>query len=157
LPIVASRSGLQRTTSFVALAFGVVAMLAAVASVAVVASRPWGCSVSGDSPVVSCDWVTSRWLAAAWLVVALVVGLISWKRWTLPLGAISLLLVAFSAISILGVFTMAPAALWLACALWLWSRDRPLRIALSAVASAALLGLGTLGLLALYYLAGAPI
>ncbi len=154
---MASRSGILRTTRFIALAFGVLALLAALFSVFVIASRPWGCSVSSESPVVSCDWVTSRWLAAGWLVVALVVGLISWRRWTLPLAAISFLLIAFSALSILGVFTMAPAALWLACALWLWSRDRPVWIVLSALATVALVTLGGVGVLALFYLAAAPI
>jgi hypothetical protein len=96
-------------------------------------------------------------VAGVWLVVALVICLISLKRWALALGAISILLLTFSLISFAGVFTLAPAAFWLGCALWLWSKDRRIVIALSALASVALISLGIVGLLALYYLAAAPV
>jgi hypothetical protein len=144
-------------TRAIALVFAALALLAAVLSVFVMASRPWGCSVSSGSPTVSCDWVTSRWVAGAWLVAALVICLISLKRWAILLAAISALLLAFSLISFAGVFTLAPAAFWFGCALWLWSRDRRLFIALSALASVGLVSFGMVGLLALYYLAAAPI
>jgi hypothetical protein len=151
-----SRSGTVRATRSIALVFAGLALLAAVLSVYVMASRPWGCSVSTTSPVVSCDWVTSRWVAAIWLVVALVICFVSLKRWAVALAVISVLLLSFSLISFAGVFTLAPAAFWLGCAFWLWSRDRRLLIALSALASVALVSFGMGGLLALYYLA-APV
>jgi hypothetical protein len=152
-----SRTAALRMTSFIALAFAALALVAALISVYVMASRPWGCSVSSNSPTVSCDWVTSRWVAAGWLVAALAISLISWKRWPLALAAVSLPLLAFSLISIAGVFTLAPAAFWFGCALWLWSKERRLVIALSAVATVVLVPLGIVGLLALYYLAASPI
>ena len=155
--MAASRSSALRLTRLIALAFAAIALLAALLSVFVMASRPWGCSISSGSTAVTCDWVTSRWLAAAWLIVTLGIGLVSLKRWGLALAAVSLVLVAFSLVSVLGVFTLAPAALWLGCALWLWSRDRRLWIALSALASVALVSLGVVGVLALYYLAVAPV
>ena len=155
--MAASRSSALRLTRLIALAFAAIALLAALLSVFVMASRPWGCSISSGSTAVTCDWVTSRWLAAAWLIVTLGIGLVSLKRWGLALAAVSLVLVAFSLVSVLGVFTLAPAALWLGCALWLWSRDRGLWIALSALASVALVSLGVVGVLALYYLAVAPV
>lgn len=139
------------------MAFGALALLAALLSVFVMASRPWGCSASSGSPVVSCDWVTSRWVASVWLVAALGICLVSWKRWTLALAVISLPLLAFSMISVFGVFTLSPAALWFGCALWLLSRDRRFWIALSALATVALLSLGVVGVLALFTLAEAPI
>jgi hypothetical protein len=150
------RSTTLRVTSFIALAFGVVALMAALYSVLVMASRPWGCSMSSGSRAVSCDWVTSRWAGAIWLVAALVICLISWKRWKLALAVISLLLLAFSLISFIGVFTLAPAALWFGCALWMWSKESRVRIALSALATVGLVTLGTFGVLALFYLAAAP-
>jgi hypothetical protein len=151
------RTGTLRTTSLIALAFAALALLAALFSVFVMASRPWGCSMSSGSHAESCDWVTSRWVGAVWLIAALVICLISWKRWTVALGAISLPLLAFSLISFLGVFTLAPAALWFGCALWLWSRDSRLRIALSALATVGLVTLGATGVLALLALAAAPV
>jgi hypothetical protein len=152
-----SRKAKRRPTTLIALAFAALALMAAMFSVFVVWSRPWGCSVSSESPVVSCDWVTSRWLAVAWLVVALAITLISARRWALALAALSLPLIVFSVISALGVFTLAPAAFWLACALWLWSADRRLWITLSAVASVPLLWFGIVGVASLFYLASAPI
>ena len=152
-----SRNPTLRTTRLIAVAFALLAMLAAFFSVFVMGSRPWGCSMSSQSTAVSCDWVTSRWVASIWLVAALIVALISFKRWTLALAAISIALIAFSELSYAGLFTLAPAAFWLGCALWLWSRDRRLFIALSAVASVALVTMGVFGVLALYYLAAAPI
>jgi hypothetical protein len=152
-----SRRAKGRPTTLIALGFAALALLAALFSVFVMWSRPWGCSVSSQSPVVTCDWVTSRWLAAIWLVAALAICVISLRRWALPLAAISLPLIAFSVISVLGVFTLAPAALWLACALWLWSGNRRLWITLTAVASVPLLWFGIVGVMGLVYLAGAPI
>jgi hypothetical protein len=152
-----SRNAALRTTSSIALAFAALALLAALLSVFVMVSRPWGCSMSSDSPGVSCDWVTSRWVGAAWLVVVLAISLISWKRWTVALAAISLPLLGFSMLSFIGVFTLAPAALWLGCALWQWSRDRRSWIVLSGLATVALVWFGIFGVLALYYLATAPI
>lgn len=152
-----SRNAGLRATRSIAFAFSVFALLAALLSVFVMISRPWGCSISGDSPTPSCDWVTSRWLGAAWLVVVLAISAVSWRRWTVALAVISLLLLGFSMISFLGVFTLAPAALWLGCALWQWSRDRRSWIVLSGLASVALLWFGIFGVLALYYLEIAPI
>jgi hypothetical protein len=152
-----SRNLTLRTTSFIALAFAVLAFLTALLSVYVMVSRPWGCSTSSGSPAVSCDWATSRWVGAAWLVVVLAIALISWKRWWIALAAISVPLVAFSLLSVIGIFTLAPAALWLGCALWQGSRDRRLRIIVSALATVPLLWFGIFGVLALVYLAAAPI
>jgi hypothetical protein len=152
-----SRSATLRTTSFIALVFAALALLAALLSVFVMASKPWGCSASSDSPAVTCDWVTSRWVAAIWLVAACAVCVISWKRWTSALAAISLPLLAASMISVFGVFTLAPAAFWLGCALWLWTRDRRAWIALSAVATVVLVSLGIFGVNALFYLAAVPV
>ncbi|MEA2628678.1 MAG: hypothetical protein QOJ10_1138 [Chloroflexota bacterium] len=154
--VPALRNPTLRTTSLIALVFALLALLAALFSVFVMGSRPWGCSMSSQSTAISCDWVTSRWVAAIWLVAALVIGLISFKRWALALAAISIPLIAFSELSYAGLFTLAPAAFWLGCALWLWSRDRRLFIALSAVASVALVTMGVFGVLALYYLAASP-
>ncbi len=151
-----SRNPTLRTTNLIALAFALLALLAALFSVFVMGSRPWGCSMSSQSTAISCDWVTSKWVAAIWLVAALLIGLISFKRWALALAAISIPLIAFSELSYAGLFTLAPAAFWLGCALWLWSRDRRLFIALSAVASVALVTMGVFGVLALYYLAASP-
>jgi hypothetical protein len=155
--MAATRNLAQRTTTYIAIAFALVAFLAAMFSVFVMLSRPWGCSVSSPSSAVSCDWVTSRWLGAAWLAVAVAISFISWKRWTVALAVISLPLVAFSFVSFAGIFTLAPAALWLGCALWQWSRGRRLWIVVSSVATVALLWFGIFGVLALFYLAAAPI
>ena len=152
-----ARSRTLRTTNFIALAFGALALVAAVISVVVMASRPWGCSISSGSTAISCDWTTSRWVAAVWLVAAIGICTIAWKRWKIALAAISLALIAFSLISFAGIFTLAPAAFWFGCALWLGSRDRRLWIALSAVVTVALVWLGIFGVLALFYLAAAPI
>lgn len=152
-----SRRATRRPTTLIALVFAALALLAALLSVFVMWSRPWGCSVSSQSPVVTCDWVTSRWLAVVWLVAALAICVISWKRWALVLAAISLALIGFSLISALGIFTYAPAAFWLACALWLWSGNRGLLITLSAVASVPLLWFGIVGVIGLFYLAATPI
>jgi hypothetical protein len=96
-------------------------------------------------------------VAGAWLVVVLVIGLVSWKRWALPLAVISVPLLAFSLISFLGLFTLAPAAFWLGCALWLRSRDSRVWITLSAIASVALVVLGVIGLMGLFTLETAPV
>jgi hypothetical protein len=126
-------------------------------SVFVMASRPWGCSVSSEAPTVSCDWVTSRWVAAGWLVAALGMGFISWKRWRLALAANSLLLIAFSLVSTVGVFTLAPAAFWFGCALWLSTRDSRPWFVVSSLATVAILSLAIFGVQALFYLATVPI
>jgi len=155
--VAVSRKVALRTTRSIAIAFGAVALLAALLSVFVMVSRPWGCSMSSGSPIVTCDWVTSRWFGGAWLGVALAIAVISWKRWPVALAAISLLLLGFSMLSIYGVFTLAPAALWLGCAMWQWSRDRRSWIVLSGLATVALVWFGIFGMVALYYLAIAPI
>jgi hypothetical protein len=152
-----SRNATLRTTSLIAMAFGALAMLTALLSVLVMASRPWGCSATSNSPVVNCDWVTSRWVAAVWLVAALGICLVAWKRWSIALAAVSLPLLAFSLLSFAGVFTLAPAALWFGCALWLSSRDRRLWIALSALATVVVVTFGVIGVLALLTLAASPI
>jgi hypothetical protein len=152
-----SRSATLRITSFIALTFGALALLAALFSVYVMASRPWGCTTTTGSSVVSCDWVTSRWVAAVWLVAALAICLVSWKRWALALAALSLPLFVFSMISFAGLYTLAPAAFWFGCALWLGARDRRLWIAISALATVVLISLGVFGMLALLTLAAAPI
>jgi hypothetical protein len=146
-----------RTTSLIALAFAGLGLLAALFSVYVMATRPWGCSYSGSSTVASCDWVTSRWVAAVWLAFALGIGLISWKRWTVALAIVSMVLIGFSLISFAGVFTLAPSVFWFGCALWTWSRDRRLWIALTALATVGLVSLGVIGVLSLVYLVQAPI
>jgi hypothetical protein len=155
--MAATRNLALRTTGYIAIAFASVAFLAALFSVFVMMSRPWGCSVSIASPSVSCDWVTSRWLGAAWLAIALAISFISWKRWTVALAVISLPLVAFSLLSFVGIYTLAPAALWLGCALWQWSRGRRWWIVVSSLATVALLWFGIFGVLALFYLAAAPV
>src|SRR4029077_9840815 len=94
-----SRNAALRATGSIAVAFSALALLAALLSVLVMISRPWGCSMSSDSPNVSCDWVTSRWIGAAWLVVVLGISVIAWKRWTIALAAISLPLLGFSMLS----------------------------------------------------------
>jgi hypothetical protein len=96
-------------------------------------------------------------VGAIWLLAALVMCLISLKRWTLALAATSVPLLAFSLISFVGIFTLAPAAFWFGCALWLWSRDSGIRIVLSALATVGLVTIGTTGVLALFYLAAAPV
>ena len=96
-------------------------------------------------------------VAAGGLVAALGMGVISWKRWRLALAAISLPLIAFSLISALGVFTLAPATFWFGSALWLSTRDSGPWIAASAVATVVLLTLAIFGVQALFYLATVPI
>ena len=152
-----SRNLALRTTGYIAIAFAALAFLVALFSVFVMMSRPWGCSVSSASAAESCDWVTSKWLGAAWLALALAISFISWKRWTIALAVISLPLIAFSLVSFAGIFTLAPAALWLGCALWQFSRGRRLWIVVSSLATVALLWFGIFGVLALLYLAAAPI
>src|SRR6267143_1571404 len=123
-----ARNSSVRITGMIALAFGVLALLAALVSVFVLGSRPWGCSASSSSPAVTCDWVTSRWVAGIWLIAALGICVVSWKRWTLALAAISLVLMALGLVSVVGLYTLAPGALWFACVLWLWSSERRLLI-----------------------------
>jgi hypothetical protein len=142
-----------RVSNTLAFCFGACAAGAVFLSVFVMASRPWSCSASSASSVVTCDWSTSRLIASVWLVGALSVCVIAWKRWKLPLAIISVPLLAVGLISVVGVFTLATAALWLACALWLWARDRRWSIVVAALASILLLGLaanGVRGLLALH-------
>ena len=78
-------------------------------------------------------------IAAVWLAAGLAVCLIAWQRWKLSLAIISAPLIAVSLISVIGVFAMAPAAFWFACALWLWTRGNRLAIVLSGLASLVLL------------------
>jgi len=146
-----------RTTNVIAFVFGASALAAVLLSVYVMASRPWGCSANSESPVVTCDWVTSRVIAAVRLVAALALCLFSWKRWKLPLAVISAALLSVSLISVVGVFALAPAAFWFACALWLWAQGYRSSIVLSALASVLLLYLGATGVVALLALHSAPI
>ena len=145
-----------RITNLIAVVFGVCALAVVLLSVFVMASRPWGCSASGGTTGVSCDWVTSRVMAAVWLVVALVVCLIALRRWTLPLAVISAPLLAVSLISAIGVFSLAPAAFWFGCALWQWAQGRRTSIVVSTVVSVVLLYLGATGVLALLALYSTP-
>lgn len=154
---VTRSNALVRMTTVIALVFGACAFAAVLFSVFVMASRPWGCSVTSDSPVVTCDWVTSRVVAAAWLVVALGVCLISWKRWKFLLAIISVPLFAVSMISVVGVFSMAPAAFWFGCALWLWAQGRLTSIVVSALTSFVLLYFAAEGVRALIALHATPI
>lgn len=145
-----------RITNFIAVVFGACALAAVLLSVFVMASRPWGCSASSETTGVTCDWVTSRVVAAVWLVAALVVCLIAVGRRTLPLAVISAPLLAVSLISVIGVFSLAPAAFWFVCALWQWAQGRRSSIVVSTLASIVLLYLGTTGLLALLALYSTP-
>jgi hypothetical protein len=103
-------NGYQRATRFLALVFGACAVAAVLLSVFVMASRPFGCSANSQSPVVTCDWVTSRVVAVVWLIAGLSLGLIALKRWYLALSILSGVLTAISLFSAVGVFTLAPAA-----------------------------------------------
>jgi hypothetical protein len=92
-------------------------------------------------------------IAVAWLVAGLGVCLIAWKRWKLALAIIAGLLTAASLISALGIFTLAPAAFWFGCALWLRTPGERSSIVWSALASVVLLYFaanGVRGLLTLY-------
>jgi hypothetical protein len=151
-----SGSSQVRTTNRLAFIFGTAAIAAVLLSVFVMASRPWGCSASSQSPLVTCDWVTSRVIAAFWLVAALAVCFVSWRRWKLPLAIISATLVAISLISVIGVFSLAPATLWLGCALWLWARGKGSSIVVSGLASVVLVYLAASGVSALLHLYSTP-
>jgi hypothetical protein len=107
--------------------------------------------------MVNCDWVTSRVVAGVWLVAGLAVSLAAFKRWPLPLAVISGVLIPISLVSVVGVFTLAPAALWFACALWLWTQSGRSAIVLSGLATVVLLYLASNGVLALLYLRSTPI
>jgi hypothetical protein len=92
-------------------------------------------------------------IAVAWLLAGLSLGLIALKRWNLALAIVSGLLTAFSLISAVGVFTLAPAAFWFACALWLRTPGERPSMVWSGLASAVLLYFaanGVRGLLTLY-------
>jgi hypothetical protein len=146
-----------RMTGTIATIFGAAALAVVLLSVFVMASRPWGCSASSESPTITCDWVTSRVVAAFWLIAALGLCAISCKGWKLPLAMISVPLLAISLISVIGVFSLAPAALWLANALWLWAKDRQSFSVVAALASIVLVYLAATGVLALRALHSAPI
>lgn len=140
-----------------AFVFGACALAAVILSVFVMVSRPFGCSANSDSPVVTCDWVTSRVIAAGWLAAGLAVSVIAWKRWKLALAIVSVSLIALSVVSIVGAFAMAPAALWCLCALWLWARGRRYPIVLSGLASVVLLYPSATGVVGLSILHSTPI
>jgi hypothetical protein len=144
-------------TDAIATAFTVAALAAVLLSSLVMASRPWGCSTSSESPVITCDWVTSRVIAAIWLLAALGVCVVSWKGWKLPLTIISLPLLAVSLISVIGVFSLAPAAFWLASAMWRWRPGRRSTIGLTTLASLLLLYLAMNGVVALLVLRSTPV
>lgn len=122
----------------------------------VMASRPWGCSVSSDPPVITCDWATSRSVAGVWLIVGLGVCFIALKRWKLALAIISVPLLALSLISFLGVYSLAPAALWSGCALWLWVRGRAVGMVVGAFVSIVLVYLVAQAVVVLFALRSAP-
>jgi hypothetical protein len=147
----------DRRTNIIAFVFGAAALVAVLLSVFVMASRPWGCSATSQSPVVSCDWFTSRLIAAVLVVAALGVSFVAWKRWKLPLAIISAVLLVIGLISEIGFYSLAPAALWFGCALWLWAQGREFRVVLSAVASIALLYLAVNGVIASVVLYSSPI
>src|SRR5258708_385365 len=121
------------------------------------ASRPFGCSANSQSPVVTCDWVTSRAVAVVWLIAGLSLGLIGLKRWYLALSIISGVLTAISLFSAPGVFTLAPAALWFGCALWLRTPGERSSIVASGLASVVLLYFATNGVRGLLTLYSTPI
>jgi hypothetical protein len=153
----ASPRSYLRATTAIAFVFGACALAAVLGSAFVMASRPWGCSANSYSPLVTCDWVTSRVNAALWLVANLAVCSFAWRRWNLPLAVISGLLIAVGIISVIGVFTMAPAAFWFACALWLWAHGRRWAIVLCALVSVMLIYLAATGVLALLALHSTPV
>jgi uncharacterized membrane protein AbrB (regulator of aidB expression) len=143
----------DRATNIVAFVFGVAALVAVVLSVFVMASRPWGCSATDNSQPV-CDWLTSRVIAAAFLAPALVVSFVAWKRWKLPLAIIAGALLVVGLVSVVGVYSLAPAALWFGCAMWLWAQGRRTRMIWSGVATVPLLylaGSGALASVLLYF------
>lgn len=107
--------------------------------------------------MVTCDWVTSRVIAAVWLVAALAVCFVSWKQWKLLLAIIATALLAISLISVIGVFSLGPATLWFACALWLWARGKRWSLVVSAGASVVLVYLAATAVLALFALYSTPI
>jgi len=143
-----------RPTNRIAFGFAAAALAAVLLSVFVMASRPWGCSAGSQSSAVTCDWTTSRVIAALFLIVAFGMTFVAWKRWTLPLAIVSAALLVVGFISVLGVFSLAPAALWFGCAMWSWSRGRRIRVVLSGLATVVLLYLAMNGVIAsivLYY------
>jgi hypothetical protein len=92
-------------------------------------------------------------VAVAWLIAGLSLGLLALKRWNLALAIISGVLTAISLITSLGVFTLAPAALWFGYALWVRTPGERTSIVASGLASAVLLYFaanGVRGLLLLY-------
>jgi hypothetical protein len=147
----------DRTTNIIAFVFGAAALFAALLSVFVMASRPWGCSASSITSGVSCDWVTSRVIAALVLAVALVVSFVAWKRWKLPLAIIAAVLLVVGLVSVVGLYSLAPAALWFGCAMWLWAQGRRSRVVWSGLATIVLLYLAAGGALASFLLYFTPI
>jgi hypothetical protein len=150
-------NGYQRATRLLALVFGACAVAGVLLSVFVMASRPFGCSANSQSPVVTCDWVTSRVVAVVWLIAGLSLGLIALKRWYLALSILSGVLTAISLFSAVGVFTLAPAAFWFGCALWLRTLGERSAIVASGLASVVLLYLATNGVRGLLVLYTTPI
>jgi hypothetical protein len=143
-----------QTTNRIAFAFAGFALAAAALSVFVMASRPWGCSAGSQSSAVTCDWTTSRVIAALFVVAAFGLTFVAEKRWTLPLAIVSAVLLVVGFISVLGVFSLAPAALWFGSAMWLWAQGRRFRVVLSGLATIVLLYLAMNGVIAsvvLYY------
>jgi hypothetical protein len=150
-------NGYLRTTNIIALVFAACAVAALLLSVFVMASRPFGCSASSGSAIVNCDWVTSRVIAVVWLVAGLSPCLLAWKRWYLALAIVSGVLTAVSLISFLGIFTLAPAAFWFACALWLRTPGERSSLVWSGLSSAVLLYFATNGVRGLLVLYSTPI
>jgi hypothetical protein len=106
---------------------------------------------------VNCDWVTSRVIAVVWLVAGLSPCLLAWKRWYLALAIISGVLTAVSLFSFLGIFTLAPAAFWFACALWQRTPGERSSIVWSGISSVVLLYFATNGVRGLLMLYSTPI
>lgn len=92
-----------------------------------------------------------------WLLLGLVVCVLSWKRRALLLALISFPLLAISLISELGVYSLAPAALWLSCAFWLLARGRRGPMVATAVASVVLVYLASTSVVIMVVLYSAPI
>ena len=145
-----------KATNVVALVFGACAVAAVLLSVFVMASRPFGCSAN-SAPVLTCDWVTSRVAAVVWLIAGLSLGVIALKRWYLALSIISGVLTAISLFSALGVFTLASAAFWFGCGLWLRTPGERSSVVASGLASVVLLYFATNGVRGLLVLYSTPI
>jgi len=108
----------------------------------------WWCNATGSvTGADNCDVTAFNALAALWLVAGLGVGVMTLKRWYLPVAIVASLLLAVSLTRslLIGGFYMAPAALWLGCAVWQWADDRLERVVMSSLLSAALVSWAFIG------------